>query len=63
MRAFASDPRVQLVQNPHLGVAEARNAGAARAADASHHLLFLDADDLWDPEALATLVDALDRRP
>ena len=29
----------------------------------SQYLLFLDADDLWDPEALATLVDALDRRP
>ena len=63
VRACASDPRVHLVQNPHLGVAEARNTGAARAADASHHLLFLDADDLWDPEALATMVDALDRRP
>ena len=51
------------MRNPHLGVAEARNAGAARATDASRYLMFLDADDLWDPEALATLVDALDRRP
>ena len=25
--------------------------------------MFLDADDLWHPDALATLVDALDRRP
>ncbi len=63
VRTFALDSRVQLVRNSHLGVAEARNAGAARATDASRYLMFLDADDLWDPEALATLVDALERRP
>lgn len=63
VRAHLSDPRVQLVQNPRLGVAEARNVGAARASVHSTYLVFLDADDLWDPEALATLVDAVDRRP
>ena len=63
VRACVSDPRVQLARNPHLGVAEARNAGAERASDASRYLIFLDADDLWYPDALSTLVDALDRRP
>lgn len=58
-----SDSRVRLVRNPHLGVAEARNAGAAQASEGSRYLMFLDADDLWHPDALATLVDVLSRRP
>jgi len=63
VQAHRSDARVQLMRNPHLGVAEARNTGAARASERSRYLMFLDADDLWYPETLATLVDALDRRP
>ena len=63
VREYSADPRVHLVNNPHVGVAEARNAGAARASVTSRYLLFLDADDLWDREALATMVEALDRRP
>ncbi|MDQ0577134.1 glycosyltransferase family 2 protein [Agromyces albus] len=63
VRTHLSDPRVQLVQNPLLGVAEARNMGAARASGHSMYLVFLDADDLWDPEALGALVDAVNRRP
>lgn len=58
-----TDPRVQLVQNPLVGVAEARNSGAARSSQDSIFLVFLDADDVWHPEVLATLVDASDRRP
>lgn len=61
--SMAADPRVRILRNPHRGVAETRNAGAAAADRRSRHLLFLDADDLWDPEALQALVDALDRRP
>lgn len=63
VRAHQADPRVQLVANPGIGVAEARNAGAAAASGHSPYLMFLDADDVWQPEALATLVDALDLRP
>jgi glycosyltransferase involved in cell wall biosynthesis len=63
VEAHRSDARVQLVRNPHLGVAEARNAGAAHASERARYLVFLDADDLWHADALATLVDALDRRP
>lgn len=58
-----TDPRVRLVQTPHLGVARARNTGAAQISGSARYLVFLDADDLWDPQLLATLVDALDRRP
>lgn len=61
--ALASDHRVLLLSSPHLGVAMARNEGAARASRSSEHLLFLDADDILHPDALATLIGALDRRP
>ncbi len=63
VRAHLSDSRVRLVQNPRLGVAESRNTGAALASAHSRFLVFLDADDLWHPEVLATLVGAVDRRP
>lgn len=63
VRALESDQRVRLVRNPHLGVAEARNTGARQATEASRYLVFFDADDLWDPKALAAMVDVLERRP
>jgi glycosyltransferase involved in cell wall biosynthesis len=63
VRAHLSDPRLRLVGSSHLGVASARNAGAARASGQSEYLVFLDADDVWHPDALAAMVDALERRP
>lgn len=58
-----TDPRVRLVRSSGHGVAEARNAGAARASVQSMHLVFLDADDLWHPDMLATVVKTIGRRP
>ncbi|MFE5670499.1 glycosyltransferase family 2 protein [Agromyces sp. NPDC056523] len=63
VRALLSDGRVHLVESPHVGVADARNTGAARAHAASSYLAFLDADDVWSPDVLATLVRALEERP
>ncbi|MEV1128799.1 glycosyltransferase [Agromyces sp. NPDC049794] len=58
-----SDPRIQLVSSRHLGVAEARNLGASHASADSSYLVFLDADDLWHPETLHALLNALEQRP
>lgn len=58
----SSDPRIRLLAGPHLGVAAARNAGAASASADAEHLVFLDADDVWLPETLATLVAAIEHR-
>lgn len=63
VRALGADHGLQLVMNPRGGVAKARNDGAARANPDSSYLAFLDADDLWAPDLLATLVRALDDRP
>lgn len=63
VRARMSDPRVKLVGGGRRGVAEARNVGAAGVSGASRYLTFLDADDVWHPDALATLMETLERRP
>lgn len=44
------DPRVRLLRQPNLGVAAARNAGAA--ATSADYFAFVDADDLWAPAKL-----------
>jgi glycosyltransferase involved in cell wall biosynthesis len=52
VRQFA--PAVHLRQQPHRGVAAARNAGIA--ASSGEIIAQLDADDLWLPHTLQTLV-------
>jgi glycosyltransferase involved in cell wall biosynthesis len=53
------DPRIRLLRQPNAGVSAARNL-AIRCASAER-LAFLDADDLWSPEFLETLLALLDR--
>jgi glycosyltransferase involved in cell wall biosynthesis len=50
--------RIRYVAQPNGGLAAARNAGL-KVADAPY-LLFLDADDLLHPDAVAWLVEAMD---
>ena len=55
------DPRIRLIRQQNRGAAAARNRGAALA---QHDLLaFLDADDEWEPEYLASMVDLVRRFP
>lgn len=53
--------RVRALQQANGGVAAARNAGAAEARGA--YVAFLDQDDVWEPDLVATLVPELERRP
>lgn len=52
-------PPVRLLRQPKAGPAEARNTGIAAAV--GRYLAFLDADDLWPPDKVASQVDALER--
>jgi hypothetical protein len=57
--AAAVDSRIRVVPVPHGGVAAARNAGVALTQ--APYVLFLDADDVLRPTALATLLRAARR--
>jgi len=60
-RVAASDPRVRVLAGAGAGVARARNDGIAAARHDA--LLFLDADDVLEPEALDALTGALEADP
>jgi glycosyltransferase involved in cell wall biosynthesis len=56
--------RVRLVKGEvNSGAGQARNRGAAATDRASEFIIFLDADDAWEPHALARLIDVLERHP
>jgi len=54
-------PPVRVIRQDNRGESIARNRGIAEARGT--HILFLDADDLLAPEALARLTDVVARRP
>ncbi len=53
--------KIQVVTQSNRGVSAARNAGVRRST--GKYLAFLDSDDMWLPEKLATMVSALKRNP
>jgi glycosyltransferase involved in cell wall biosynthesis len=57
------DPRVVPLTQMNGGTARARNAGFARSHPESELVAFLDSDDLWEPDALAVLLRALEEQP
>ena len=59
----ASDPRIVVGRGPNGGVAAARNRGFAMSSPHTEFVSFLDSDDIWDPDALETLVAVLDADP
>jgi glycosyltransferase involved in cell wall biosynthesis len=59
----AVDVRVRLVRQSCGGSSVARNRGFWESYPGSDFVTFMDADDLWEPEALATLVARLEECP
>ena len=55
------DPRVVVVRGPGRGVAAARNIGIQRGR--APVVAFLDSDNLWLPDHLATVLEMLERHP
>ena len=57
------DPRFRVVSQPNNGPASARNLGYSLTAADSRYVMFLDADDILEPDALSTLSGYLDEHP
>jgi len=62
-RYAAADRRIKVSRGPNVGVAAARNRGFAATDRRSEFVIFLDSDDMWEPDALETLVAVLDAHP
>ena len=61
--AARHDPRIRVVRAEHGGVARARNRGLAEVSPHAEFVAFLDSDDTYEPDALASLVSALRAHP
>lgn len=57
------DSRIRLIRQPNMGVAAARNRGMVEARPATPYITFLDHDDVWEPQTLELLIEALESRP
>ena len=57
------DERITVRAGANGGVAAARNRGFERTSPGTEFVAFLDSDDIWDPDALATFVGVLDAHP
>lgn len=54
------DARIRVVAGVNGGTAQARNRGFAATSPESEFVIFLDNDDVWEPDALELLVRALE---
>jgi glycosyltransferase involved in cell wall biosynthesis len=59
-RIAATEPRLRLIRQPNGHLCNARNNGFAACSPDSEYLLFLDSDDLLEPEYLQVMIEHLD---
>ena len=59
----AQDARVRALSKANGGVASSRNIGFAAASPEAEFVCYLDHDDMWETDALATLLQALEAHP
>jgi glycosyltransferase involved in cell wall biosynthesis len=63
LKIARADERIQVLNQANLGTCRARNLGAEHASGETKYLLFLDHDDMLEPNALRVLSDHLDTHP
>ena len=59
-RYLGCDPRIRLVRQKNSGASEARNRGLAESNTGYEYVIFLDAGDVWEPNALETLLSTVE---
>lgn len=59
----AKDTRVRVARGNHGGVSCARNGGFAMTHPSAEFISFFDSDDVWEKDALETLLTALEAHP
>lgn len=62
-RFETADTRFRLVQQANLGASAARNAGFRATTSSTRYVTFMDSDDVWLPNALATLAARAEQVP
>lgn len=60
---FRVDPRIRVLAQPNGGLCKARNAGFALTSPGTKYVIFLDADDVLEPEMFEVLAGYLDVHP
>lgn len=61
--ASAADNRVKWIAQENSGVSVARNTGFAQTGPSAECVIFLDSDDVWEPDTLNVLFEALSAHP
>ena len=59
----ARDSRIRTVHQANTGLPGARNRGYEESSPQTRFVIFLDADDLWEPNTLGVLMSALEEHP
>ena len=63
MQFRLQDPRFRMIRQENRGIAQARNLGCHELDPTTEYMIFLDHDDIWEAEALHTLLTELDAHP
>lgn len=62
-RFAIQDSRIRVIDKPNEGVAVTRTCAFEAMSPAVPYVIFLDADDLWEPDTLTLLIKALENDP